>query len=146
MWMGETSALLLGAALGESATPGCHLTIPLLVNRREDYAKPSTSLTFQGRSHLLGRAPGSHCRAFWLFRAAWTPPHPSTPSVPGAFHTFSPRFPRRLLPQPPRAQSFIIAAPVFSLSPLSLSYVPRCFRHLRSKCGGRHFEQRYSND
>lgn len=114
------------------------------------YRKPSTRLPFQGRSHLLGTALGSPCRAFWLFQAAWIPPQPSTPRPPGAFHTFS-HSPCRFSPQSPRAQRYVIASRVFSLSPfLSFLFLCHNFRGgfclLKPKRGKKHSEQRHPNE
>ena len=78
-WVGNASLPLNNPSISKST--------------RRLYGKPSTSLLSQGRSHLLGRAPGSPCRAFWFFQAARLPPHPSTPS-PRGFSHFS-------LPPPP---------------------------------------------
>lgn len=116
-----------GAALGESETPRCHLTIPLLVNRREDstgsrtpVCSPRAEVTcweglpgppagLSGSSRLLG------CRL--------TPPR----RVPGAFHTPSYPSPPPVSITIPRTQSFIRASRVFSLSPPSLLFLCRTF-------------------
>ena len=106
------------AALGESATPRCHLTIPLLVNRREDstgsrtpVCSPRAEVTcWEGLpSRLLG------CRL--------TPPR----RIPGAFHTPPSPSPLPISTTIPRTQSFIRAARVFSLSLPSLLFLCRTF-------------------
>ena len=87
-WLGGTSALLLPGLHWVSRNASLPLNNPSISkSTRRLYGKPNTSLLSQGRSHLLGRAPGSPCRAFWFFQAARKPPQPSTPSPWGFSHS-----------------------------------------------------------
>ena len=89
-----------GAALGESATPRCHLTIPLLVNRREDstgsrapVCSPRAEVTcWEG----LPGPPAGLSGSSRLLGGRLTPPR----RVPGAFHTSPSPLPRQFLLNP----------------------------------------------
>lgn len=120
------------------SSPGCtgwvgNASLPLnnpsiSKSTRRLYGKPNTSLLSQGRSHLLGRAPGSPCRAFRFFQAARMPPHPSTPSPWGFSHSPFPLSPCQFLLESPGHKASLerrgSSHSLSPFSPFSLSYFP----------------------
>lgn len=100
---------------------------------------------FQGTSHLLGPAPGSPCRACWLFQAAWVPTPPCTP---GFAHLPPALAPRVSTPVPRSTALQYGHASLFT--PL-LSFLFFCPNFLGSfatlnQRGENHSERRYSRE
>lgn len=134
------------AALGESATPRCHLTIPLLVNRREDSTGSRTPVC-SPRAEVtcwegLPGPPAGLSGSSRLLGCHLNPPR----RVPGAFHTPPSPSPLPISTTIPRTQTFIRAARVFSLSLPSLLFLCRTLLGLfatldQSGGGGEHLSQ-----